>query len=127
MTNLPYMSMKFIIWNELFVAKFIIESDWNLFNKHDIRRVLIVVRVVVVIFFFIYVMINLNENDVVNDFSKRLVVRFIIVILFVFEINEQQRFVFWFNILRFIVIHMLRSTLLIVINLLQQLLLIQKI
>ena len=85
--------MKFVIRSKFLVAEFTIESDRNFFNEHYVRCVLIVVQVIVIAFFLIYVMINFDENDVVSGFLKRLVIRFVVVILLVFEINEQQRFV----------------------------------
>ena len=116
MTSLFYMLMKLIIQNKLFVAQLTIENDRSFFNEHDVRYVLIVVQIIVIIFFLIYVLFNFDENDVVSNFLKRLVPRFVVVILFVFEINEQQKFIFWFNIFCFVVINSLRSTLLIVVN-----------
>ena len=122
MTCLLYMTMKFIIWNELFIAKLTTENDRNFFNEHDVYCILIIVQAIVIIFFFIYVLFNFDENDVVNDFLKRLVVRFIIIILFIFKVNfmsiivEQQKFIFKFDVFNNVVINTLRSTLSIDVN-----------
>ena len=122
MTNLSYMTMKFIIWDELLVAELTIENNQNFFNEHDVRCVLIVIQIIIIVFFLIYILFNFDENDVVNDFLKRLVVRFIIIILFIFEVNfmsvvvEQQKFIFEFNVFDNVVINTLRLMLSINVN-----------